>query len=147
MSYRRIGNYMMGAFIGGLGLFNSSKLEIRQATDTNAELIFQNGQIISATILFVCIAGILGEFLVMRNHTKGNGGRMKWMRKTIRREKKTKGKKEIPKFDPIPQDNPKFRSKKDNKTIFSSPKIKYKKRPQNKERVTISPVDETDSGE
>ena len=63
MSYQRIGNYMVGGFIGGLGLFNSSKLEVRQATETNAELIFQNGQIISAVMMFVCCAGILCEFL------------------------------------------------------------------------------------
>ena len=52
MSFKRITNYMIVAFGGGLGLFNSSKLEIRQATDTNAELLFQNGQ---------------GEILVMKN--------------------------------------------------------------------------------
>lgn len=147
MSFQRIGNYMVGVFMGGLGLFNSSKLEIRQATDTNSELIFQNGQIISATIMFVCVAGILGEFLVMRNYTKGRGGRLGKMHKYMKREKKTKGTPEIPKFDPIPQDDPKFRSKKDKKTIFSSPKIKYKKRQQNKEKMTISPFNEPDSEE
>ena len=147
MSYRRIGNYMMGAFIGGLGLFNSSKLEIRQATDTNAELLFQNGQIISATLMFVCFAGILGEFLIMKNPPQKRKGNMGKIRRYLKKEKKLKESKEIPKFDPIPQDDPKFRSKKDKKTIFSSPKIKYKKRYQNKEKVTISPVDETDLGE
>ena len=147
MSFQRIGNYMGGVFLGGLGFFNSSKLEIRQATDTNAELIFQNGQIISATIMFVCVAGILGEFLVMRNHTKGMGGSMGRISKYIKKEKRTKGTGEFPKFDPIPQDNPKFRRKKDKKTIFSSPKIKYKKRQPNKKRVTISPTEKTDSGE
>ena len=159
MSYQRIGNYMVGTFIGGLGLFNSSKLEIRQATDTNAELIFQNGQIISATMMFVCFAGIMGEFLVMKtlkNKIPSNdvfGTKVK-LKKIIKKNKDTDSQEEweneggmINRFDPIPQDNPKFRSKKDNKTIFSSPKIKYKKIRQNKERVTISPVDETDSGE
>ena len=52
MSYTRIGNFMIMAFIGGLGLFNSSKLEMRQSANTNAELIFQNGQIISSAIIF-----------------------------------------------------------------------------------------------
>ena len=59
MSFKRIGNYMVVAFIGGLGLFNSSKLEIRQATDTNAELLFQNGQIISSAVIVICFAGMI----------------------------------------------------------------------------------------
>jgi len=70
MSFRRITNYMIVAFGGGLGLFNSSKLEIRQATDTNAELLFQNGQIVSSAIIFICLAGILGEILVMKNRKR-----------------------------------------------------------------------------
>ena len=70
MSFKRITNYMIVAFAGGLGLFNSSKLEIRQATDTNAELLFQNGQIVSAAIIFICISGILGEILVMKNRKR-----------------------------------------------------------------------------
>ena len=61
---------MIVAFGGGLGLFNSSKLEIRQATDTNAELLFQNGQIVSSAIIFICISGILGEILVMKNRKR-----------------------------------------------------------------------------
>ena len=61
---------MIVAFAGGLGLFNSSKLEIRQATDTNAELLFQNGQIVSSAIIFICISGILGEILVMKNRKR-----------------------------------------------------------------------------
>ena len=70
MSFRRISNYMIVAFGGGLGLFNSSKLEIRQATDTNAELLFQNGQIVSSAIIFICLSGILGEILVMKNRKR-----------------------------------------------------------------------------
>ena len=70
MSFKRITNYMIVAFGGGLGLFNSSKLEIRQATDTNAELLFQNGQIVSSAIIFICISGILGEILVMKNRKR-----------------------------------------------------------------------------
>ncbi len=61
---------MVGAFIGALGLFNSSKLELRQEINTNAELLFQNGQIISASVICVCIAGILGEFWFMREMKK-----------------------------------------------------------------------------
>ena len=39
MSYTKISHYMLGAFIGALGLFNSSKLEIRQELNTNGELL------------------------------------------------------------------------------------------------------------
>jgi len=58
---------MGGAFIGALGLFNSSKLELRQLSNTNTELLFQNGQIISAAMIGVCMAGILGEVLFMKS--------------------------------------------------------------------------------
>ena len=61
---------MVGAFIGALGLFNSSKLEIRQEVNTNAELLFQNGQIISSAVICVCMAGIMGEFWFMREMKK-----------------------------------------------------------------------------
>lgn len=70
LSYAKISQYMVGAFIGALGLFNSSKLELRQEINTNTELLFQNGQIISASIICVCIAGILGEFWFMREMKK-----------------------------------------------------------------------------
>lgn len=70
MSYAKISQYMVGAFIGALGLFNSSKLELRQEVNSNAELLFQNGQIISATVMCVCVAGILGEFWFMREMKK-----------------------------------------------------------------------------
>jgi hypothetical protein len=70
MSFKRIGNYMVVGFMGGLGLFNSSKLEIRQATDTNAELFFQNGQIISSAVIVICIAGMIAEVFVIKNRRK-----------------------------------------------------------------------------
>ncbi len=70
MSYAKISQYMVGVFIGALGFFNSSKLELRQEVNTNAELLFQNGQIISATLMCVCVAGILGEFWFMREMKK-----------------------------------------------------------------------------
>jgi len=70
MSFRRIGNYMVIGFMGGLGLFNSSKLEIRQATDTNAELLFQNGQIISSAVICICVAGMMAEVFVMKNRMR-----------------------------------------------------------------------------
>ena len=58
MSYTKISHYMLGAFIGALGLFNSSKLEIRQELNTNGELLFQNGQIISAALIFYVSQGL-----------------------------------------------------------------------------------------
>tara|TARA_Y100001951_G_scaffold104319_1_gene115565 strand:+ start:4090 stop:4329 length:240 start_codon:yes stop_codon:yes gene_type:complete len=54
-------SYLMLFFIGFLGLFNSASLEARQITDSNAELIFQNGMIISITLMSVSIAGSIGE--------------------------------------------------------------------------------------
>ena len=62
-SYTSMSNYLVGLFAGLLGLFNSSKMELRQITDSNAELIFQNGQIISATVIFVCISGFVGDWI------------------------------------------------------------------------------------
>ncbi len=70
--YKRIGNYVMGAFVGGLGLFNATKLETRYASDSNAELFCQNGQIIFSALMLVCYAGILGEFFVIRNMKKNS---------------------------------------------------------------------------
>jgi hypothetical protein len=49
------------AFIGLLGLFNSWKLEMRQATDTNAELLFQNGMIVSVALVAICLMGCFVE--------------------------------------------------------------------------------------
>jgi len=65
MSYKDLSNYLVGLFIGGLGFFNSWKLEARQITDTNNELLWQNGMIMSATLLFVCLAGFIGEWANM----------------------------------------------------------------------------------
>ena len=66
MGFKRLFRFMTVAFLGGLGLFNSTKLEIRQITDTNAELIFQNGQIISSAIVCLSLAGFLSELFLMR---------------------------------------------------------------------------------
>tara|TARA_B100001123_G_C15067397_1_gene930199 strand:+ start:215 stop:487 length:273 start_codon:yes stop_codon:yes gene_type:complete len=63
MSYQDLSNYLIGIFFGGLGFFNSWKLEARQLTDSNNELIWQNGMIISATLVFVCLAGFIGEWI------------------------------------------------------------------------------------
>jgi hypothetical protein len=45
-------------------------LEMRQVTNTNAELFYQNGQIISATLLIVAIAGIMVETSAMLRKPK-----------------------------------------------------------------------------
>ena len=66
MGFKRLVRFMSVAFIGGLGLFNSTKLEIRQITDTNAELIFQNGQIISSAVICISLVGLLSELVSMR---------------------------------------------------------------------------------
>jgi len=93
MSYRRISNYISIGFLGGLGLFNSSKLELRQLTDTNKELIFQNGQIISAAIVIICVAGLLAEIFILKN---GNLRRVK-NNKVIKRKSN-----DGHFFDPVP---------------------------------------------
>ena len=54
-------SYLVLFFIGFLGLFNSASLELRQITDSKAELVFQNGMIISTTLMVVSIAGSIGE--------------------------------------------------------------------------------------
>ena len=54
-------SYLTLFFLGFLGLFNSASLEMRQLTDSNAELLFQNGMIISTTLMVVSIAGSIGE--------------------------------------------------------------------------------------
>mgnify|MGYP000397308910 CR=1 FL=1 len=62
--------YAFMAFIGVLGLFNSTKLEIRQVTNTNAELLFQNGQIVSVALILICISGFLGESFAIFRYRK-----------------------------------------------------------------------------
>jgi hypothetical protein len=58
------------AFIGLLGLFNSWKLEMRQVADTNAELLFQNGMIISVTLVTVCLMGCFVEISFLFQNRK-----------------------------------------------------------------------------
>jgi len=57
--------YGIGLFISGLALFNATKLELRQTTDSNLELLFQNGQIISAFFIFLCVSGIISEMIYL----------------------------------------------------------------------------------
>ncbi len=72
MGFKRLVRFMSVAFIGGLGLFNSTKLEIRQITDTNAELIFQNGQIISSAVICISLAGLLAELVLLRKGSRSD---------------------------------------------------------------------------
>ena len=44
MGFKQLFNYMICIFISGLGLFNSTQLEVRYEAGTNNELIFQNGK-------------------------------------------------------------------------------------------------------
>ena len=142
--YKRIGNYVMGAFVGGLGLFNATKLETRYASDSNAELFCQNGQIIFSALMLVCYAGILGEFFVMRKLKEKPVDdilKIKKYMKTVESEKKIIEEREelnSKSFDPVPQDSPKFRDKrkKSKKTINNL--VSKKKKPKKKNKA-ISP--------
>ena len=68
--------YAFVAFIGLLGLFNSWKLEMRQAVDTNAELLFQNGMIISVALVTICLLGCFVEISFLFRNRK-----QKWLPK------------------------------------------------------------------
>ena len=73
MNYERdeemkLTEYLSLFFVGLLGLFNSSKLEVRQITNTNAELLFQNGQIISVTLMGICMVGVMGSLINNRHY-------------------------------------------------------------------------------
>ena len=63
-------SYLLLFFIGFLGLFNCASLEVRQLTDSNAELLFQNGMIISVTLMAISIAGSIGETIAYHRHSK-----------------------------------------------------------------------------
>jgi hypothetical protein len=56
--------------IGGLGLFNSYKLEIRYETNSNLELLYQNGIIISTLFIIYFWLAFFIEILVVKNKKK-----------------------------------------------------------------------------
>ena len=60
---------MMG--IGALGLFNSSKLEIRYETNSNLELLCQNGMIISSVVILYFLLSFFVEIMVMKSKKRG----------------------------------------------------------------------------
>ena len=70
MSYRKLFNYLIAMGIGGLGLFNSSKLEIRYETNSNLELLCQNGMIISSVIIVYFFLAFWVEILTVRTSRK-----------------------------------------------------------------------------
>ena len=72
MSYRKLSFYMMMMGIGALGLFNSSKLEVRYETNSNLELLCQNGMIISSVGILYFLLSFFVEIMFMRT-TKRRG--------------------------------------------------------------------------
>ena len=69
MGFKKLFNYMVMIFISGLGLFNSTQLEVRYEAGTNNELIFQNGQIISTAFMGLFIAAFFVEIMMMKRNT------------------------------------------------------------------------------
>jgi cytochrome b subunit of formate dehydrogenase len=86
MSFKKLFNYMVIIFISGLGLFNSTQLEVRYEPGTNNELFFQNGQIISTAFMGLFIAAFFVEILIM----KKNGASTSSDKKIRRKEKESK---------------------------------------------------------
>tara|TARA_B100001093_G_C26319535_1_gene797042 strand:+ start:333 stop:638 length:306 start_codon:yes stop_codon:yes gene_type:complete len=70
VGYRKLFNYLIAMGIGGLGLFNSSKLEIRYETNSNLELLCQNGMIISSVVIAYFFLAFWVEILTMRTIRK-----------------------------------------------------------------------------
>ena len=67
MSYRKLSFYMMMMGVGALGLFNSSKLEVRYETNSNLELLCQNGMIISSVVILYFLLSFFVEIMVMKS--------------------------------------------------------------------------------
>ena len=67
MSYNKLSFYLLMIGVGGLGLFNATKLEIRYATNSNAELLCQNAQIISSAAIAYFLLAFIVEILVMKS--------------------------------------------------------------------------------
>jgi hypothetical protein len=60
-----IPRYATTCFMGVLALFNTTKLELREVTNSNSELFLQNGQIISSAIIIGSVIGfIIESFLI-----------------------------------------------------------------------------------
>ena len=83
MSYRKLSFYMMMMGIGALGLFNSSKLEVRYETNSNLELLCQNGIIVSSTIIIYFTLAFFVEILVTKERKKLRKHSRKMVKKPI----------------------------------------------------------------
>lgn len=70
MSYRKLFRCLVMIMFGGLGLFNSYKLEIRYETNSNLELLCQNGIIVSSTIIIYFTLAFFVEILVTKERKK-----------------------------------------------------------------------------
>jgi len=67
---RKVLTYSSLLFFGFLGIFNSTKLELRQETDSNLELLFQNAQIISISVITVTILVLLKDIRKFRKSVR-----------------------------------------------------------------------------
>lgn len=81
MGFKKLFNYMVMIFISGLGLFNSTQLEVRYEPGTNNELFFQNGQIISTAFMGLFIAAFFVEILMMKRNGLSNSSEKKIAKK------------------------------------------------------------------
>jgi hypothetical protein len=67
---RKVLTYSSLLFFGFLGIFNSTKLELRQETDSNLELLFQNAQIISISVISVTLLVLLKDIRKFRKSVR-----------------------------------------------------------------------------
>tara|TARA_B100001778_G_scaffold334893_1_gene348652 strand:- start:2064 stop:2348 length:285 start_codon:yes stop_codon:yes gene_type:complete len=65
ITYKRLFRHLILIGIGCLGLFNSTKLEMRYEPNTNYELLCQNGMIISSVIIVYFSLAFIIEFMVI----------------------------------------------------------------------------------
>lgn len=70
MDYGKLFRYLIMIMVGGLGFFNSYKLEIRYETNTNLELLCQNGMIISTLIIIYFTLAFFIEILISKRRKK-----------------------------------------------------------------------------
>ena len=70
MSYKKLFRCLVMIMFGGLGLFNSYKLEIRYETNSNLELLCQNGIIVSGTVIIYFTLAFFVEILVTKESKK-----------------------------------------------------------------------------
>ena len=71
---RKVLTYSSLLFFGFLGIFNSTKLELRQETNSNLELLFQNAQIISTSLITVTLLVMLKDIRKFRKSVRNEKG-------------------------------------------------------------------------